>query len=287
MAHSSYIFETTERDFESKVLEASRRVPVLVDFWAGWCAPCQVLLPILTKLAEEYQGLFLLAKVNTDVEQGLAMSFGVRSLPTLKLFKDGQIVDEVIGAQPEPVLRQMIEAHIVRESDRLCDQAQAAFEQGRAQEAVRLLRKALQIEPGHPRAMIDLAYRLSDIGEIEEAERLLEELPRELREEAQGNALRARIEFARAVRDAPELKKLVEALGRDPENLEARYQLSSRYVQGGDYEQALEQLVEILRRDRSFRDDAARKGIIAIFNMLGNSGELVSRYRREMARWIN
>jgi putative thioredoxin len=283
MAQSPYIFEVTAQDFSGRVLDASKDLPVLVDFWAAWCAPCRVLMPIVAKLADEYQGLFLLAKVNTDQEQSLAVEYGVRSLPTLKVFKDGQVVDEIMGAQPEPVIRQLIEQHIVRESDRLRAEAQMAQERGNAEEAVRLLRKAVEIDPGNRRATIDLANRLVDVGAVEEAEGIAEGLPREIREQPEGNALRTRIELARVVREAPAEDHLLATIVREPHDSEARYQLSARYLQRGDYERALEQLIEIVRRDRGFGDDAGRRGMLAIFDALGNSGELVSRYRRMMA----
>lgn len=282
MSASPYIFDVTEADFGATVLENSYKAPVLVDFWAVWCGPCKMLMPLLARLADEYQGKFLLAKVNTDEQRKLAMQFNIRSIPTVKLFKNGEVVDEMLGAQPESVIRTLIERHMVRESDSLRTRAEAAHRAGDVTQALALLEQAARLDPDNHRVRIDLARMLLDQNALEQAERILNDLPREARDEPDASALLGRLEFARIAASAPDTVTLEKTVTAQPSNSEARYQLSARKVLQGDYEGALDQLLAILQHDRVFRDEAARKAMVAVFNLLGGKGEVVTRYRNRM-----
>lgn len=281
MAQSPHIFEGREDNFASVVLANSRRVPVLVDFWAAWCAPCQMLMPILAKLADEYQGKFILAKVNTDEQPQLARQYGIRSLPTVRLFKDDKVVDEIMGAVPESTVRKLLDKHIMRESDRMRAAAQAAYQRGDANQALSLLQKAAQSDPDNFKVRLDLARILFEQGACSQVEAILSALPREARDDPQVSALQGMMEFARAVEHAPATAELEAAVRAAPRNSEVRYQLSARKVLRGDYQGALDHLLEILRTDPGFRD-RARNAMVAIFNLLGGKGDLVSRYRTQM-----
>jgi len=287
MSTSSYVIDVTQDTFADVVLEGSREAPVLVDFWAAWCAPCKALMPLLAKLADEYQGKFLLAKVNTDEQQQLAQEHGIRSLPTVRMYKDGKVLDEFLGAQPESAIRALIERHIEHESDRVHAAAMTAYQKGDVEHALALFDKAREMDPQNYAISLDLADLLLEQGDDARAEKILNELPMEAHGEPKIDALRARLEFMRATRDAPDAATLEESVAVDSTDSEARYQLAARRVLNGDYEGALEQLLEILRHDRGFRDDAARKGLVSIFNLLGNEGELVQRYRTLMARALH
>lgn len=282
MSASPYIFDVTEADFGAKVLENSYKAPVLVDFWATWCGPCKMLMPLLARLADEYQGKFLLAKVNTDEQRTLAMQFNIRSIPMVKLFKNGQVVDEMLGAQPESAIRALIEHHMVRESDSLRARAEAAYRAGDVTQTLALLEQAAQLDPDNHRVRLDLARVLLEQDALDQAENILNGLPREVRDEPEASALLGRLEFARIAAGAPDMAMLEKTVAAQPSNSEARYQLSARKVLQGDYEGALDQLLAILQRDRGFRDEAARKGMVAVFNLLGGKGELVTRYRNRM-----
>lgn len=282
MTNSPYIFEVTRENFTSLVLAKSAEVPILVDFWAGWCAPCQMLMPVLAKLAEEYQGDFLLAKINSDEQGDLAAQHGVRSLPTLKIFRHGEVVEEIIGAQPEPVIRQVIDRYIVRESDRMVDRAWEIYRQGSVDQAIEQLQSAARSDPNNSRPNLELAKMLLEIGEVDGADVVLNDLPRELQNSTEAATLRGRIRFARLAQEAPDETSLLAAIEADPKNSEARYQLSGIYVQRGLYEAALEQLLEIVRRDRSYGDDAGRKAMLELFELLEGEDELINRYRKRM-----
>jgi putative thioredoxin len=283
MQTSPFIIEANGNNFGTAVLEKSRHVPVLVDFWAAWCAPCRVLMPLLHSLAEDYAGQFVLAKVDSDAQPELAAQWGVRSLPTVKLFKAGMVVDEFLGAQPEAVIRAFLEPHLPRVSDELRDAARTALEAGDPARAVTLLREAAGADPAHPAIKLDLAEALLANGELDAAEAQLKELPFQHREEPAAKVLEARLLIARAVANAPAVEELRRRLAADPDDLQARHQLGMHAATAGDYPAAMEQLLEVMKRDRHYGDDAGKRGLIALFDILGSDHPLVQQYRRKMA----
>ena len=280
MSESSYVFEVNQHNFAS-VVEASQQVPVLVDFWADWCQPCQQLTPLLTKLAQEYQGKFILAKVNADAEQALAAHFRVRSLPTVMVIWQGQIVEQLMGLQPESAYRQIIDRFHMSPGDQIREQVDALWQHGRQKEAIQLLREALKQEQS-VELKVMLAEKLLQLDQGEEARQLLQSLPVEERERQPVSGLLARLQFADLAQGAPDRGALEKQVQTDPTDSAARRQLAARCVLAGDYEAALEQFMEILRRDPKFEDEAGRKGLIAIFEILGNEDPLVTTYRRRM-----
>jgi putative thioredoxin len=282
MADSPFIAAVTAADFDKIVIQGSFERPVLVDFWADWCAPCRQLMPILSRLAEELRGQFFLAKVDTEAEQALAAQFGIRSLPTVQLFKDGAPVDQFMGALPEAQIREFLSRHISRASDRLIDQARQAMASGDLSTAAGLITGAEQDDPENSRLFIARVQLKAAEGDIAGAQALLEHTPLDLAADPELSALRGRLAFSAAAQAAPSVAALEERLTTDPNNSEARYQLAAHQVLAGDYEAALESLLTLLKRDRQYGDDAARKGMLAIFDLLGGNGELVSRYRAKM-----
>lgn len=281
MSDNAYIIDVTTDNFAS-VVEQSMQVPVLVDFWAAWCQPCKALLPIVEKLAAEYQGRFLLAKVNIDQQQTLANQFAVRSVPTVKLIRDGRIVDEFSGALPESQVRAFIDKHMEQPADRYLAAAEQAWENGDAAQAEAILRQVMSEVPNDHRAQLMLAELRAATGNTDEATQLLAALPTDLALSPQAEALRARLTFATAAAGAPEIETLQQTLAANPKDSQARHRLAARLVLAGDFEGALEQLLELVRRDRAYGDDAGRKGMLQIFDLLGGQGELVNRYRRLM-----
>jgi len=282
VADSPYIVTLTAANFESVVIDGSFDRPVVVDFWADWCAPCRMLMPILAKLADEYRGRFILAKLNTEEERSLAAQFGIRSLPTVQLFRDGRPVDQFMGALPESEVRAFIERHLPRASDGLLAQAQGMLAAGDFKRARDLIERARAEDPENPRvALADVQLAAAE-GRSEEAQAAIERLPLELANDPEVMALRGQLQFAAALAGAPTASELEQRLAADPKDSEARYQLAAHRVMQGDYESALDLLLELVRRDRAYGDDAARKGMVAVFDLLGGSGDLVSRYRARM-----
>ncbi|MGH8509139.1 MAG: tetratricopeptide repeat protein [Gammaproteobacteria bacterium] len=277
------VIEVDQANFDAQVRQRSRVIPVLVDFWAPWCAPCRVLSPILVKLAEEYQGRIVVATVDTDKNQRLALEHRIQSIPAVKLYKNGEVIDEFLGVQPESVIRALLDRHGERQSDRQRAAAAAALARGDADAAERLLRQALASDPDNQRLHPDLAAVLIQRGRFEEAHEIIADLPAQRQLDEDISKLRVRIDFARVVHAAPEEAMLRQRIDADPGDCEARYQLSARLIMGDRFEPALEQLMEIIRRDRKYRDDSARKAIVAVFNLLAAQDPLVRRYRALMS----
>jgi putative thioredoxin len=286
MADSAYIVEVTAQNFRQTVLEASMRVPVLVDFWANWCQPCKALLPILSKLADEYRGKFLLAKVNTEEQKELAAHFGIRSIPSLKLFVGGQPVDEFMGALPENEIRAFLDRHIPRASDALIAQADALFQSGEDDAALQLLQQAEQMDPQSSRVLLALAQTLAGLDRIEEAKSALDRLKREDADNPEVQALRSQFELGATLAAAPAPETLAARLAANDNDSEARHLLAVHLVAAGRYEEALEHLLTLMRKDRAFGDDVARKTLLKVFDLLAGD-PLVTQYRRQMARLLN
>ncbi|MEW8100346.1 MAG: thioredoxin [Candidatus Thiodiazotropha endolucinida] len=287
MADQSFVFDVTTDRFQQLVLENSMHVPVLVDFWAEWCNPCKTLMPTLAKLADEYQGKFLVAKVNTEQEQQLAAHFQVRSIPSVKLFHQGQVVDEFMGALPEVEIRSFLDKHIPRESDALLAQVDTMLLQGDAEGAGALLKQASEIDPESPRVKISHTRYMAATGKLDEAEQLLRALPIEERNKPEVASMLARIEIDRATADSPPVEELEKRLQENPTDSEAIHMLASHKVMENDYEGALELLMTLLQNDRSYGDNAAQKEMLRIFELLGGQGDLVKRYRNRMFNFLH
>jgi putative thioredoxin len=278
------VFDATAATFEDTVIRASLQTPVLVDFWAPWCGPCKTLGPVLEKLAADYNGAFVLAKVDVDQEQELAAAFQIRSVPTVMLVKDGQLVDGFPGALPEGQLREFLKHHGIEPA---AQQEQDAATEVDAtppdphQEVMRL-RKAIEAEPDRDELRLDLALSLLQTGAAAEAERLLDGLPANLATDDRTVQARARLGFAALLRDAPPADVLEAAIAADPADLRARHLLGVRRLVEGQAEAGLQQFIEMLERDRAYGDGLARKSLIDAFRVVGDE-DLVSRYRRRMS----
>jgi len=284
MANPPYIFDATPDNFRTLVLENSEKGPVLVHYWSPRAGPCMMLMPRLVRLANEYSGKFLLVMLNTDEHGKLAREFGVTSVPTVKFFRQGQVRHTIHGAEPDAEFRHAIDKFVARQADMAQAVALRAYHQeGDADKACTLLAKAALDDPANFRIPIDLAKLLMLKGDYTQAEYLLQSLPGEVRDEAEVSTLLAHVSFIRVAQDAPDIETLERKIAADPDNTVARYQLSSLKLVSDDYEGAMAHLLEIVRRDRAFREDAGRKGLIAIFNMVGSQHDLVGRYRSLLA----
>jgi putative thioredoxin len=284
MADSPYIFEANTQNFAQLVIQNSRQVPVLVDFWADWCQPCKTLTPILTKLIEEYRGAFILVKVNTDQNQALASQLGVRSLPTVKLFKDGKIVDEFMGALPEVEVRKFLNKHRVRPTEPYRQQALMMQDEGDLEGAMNLMGQVLQHEPDFHEAALDLAAMLLVAGDTNQAEAMVNQVPEASVAPELIQKLRADIKLARLKEqsEGQDTSELEQRIAQDPKDYAAMIELAKIRVAQGRTEEGLELYLKVMKADRSFGEDAGRQGLIASFDLLGANDPLVKKYRSKM-----
>ena len=282
MSESPYIHNVGMQNFQQLVLENSINKPVLVDFWADWCQPCQTIMPMLAKLAEEYDGKFELAKVNADQEQELAAHFGIKSLPTMKLFFQGQLVDERMGAVPESEIRAMLDKHIVSESDKFMQAAMMAYQQGQTEQALEMLNHALANDPDNAQLKVTIAQIVNAQGDTESALALLDSLDEEGAKLEAAIKLRAEINLAAQLADLLPLAEIEQRLAANPQDLKALMQKSRHLTAQGDYDSAMECLLAIMRIDRGFEEDAGRTGLLELFDMLGGEHPSVQKYRRKL-----
>ena len=275
-------------DFEQEVIQASFQQPVVVDFWAPWCGPCKSLKPILEKLAPEYGGKFILAKVNADENQELSAQFGVRGIPDVKAVVNGKIVDEFSGALPEGAVREWLNKIMPGPAEELRQQAQMKRGAGDDAGALQLLAQASQLDPGNEWVRVDAAEIMFVQGDLEEARRLLSSLRNdEVAKDARTVQLLAQIKLAEMSAGGENEGMLTAAIEADANDHEARLKLANLMIASGRYEEGMDQLLEIVRRDRGFQDDIGRKTLLDVFTLLGGQGELVSRYRRLLATALN
>ena len=282
-ATTSHVFDATAATFEDTVIRISLETPVLVDFWAPWCEPCKTLGPLLEKLANDYNGAFLLAKVDVDQEQELAAAFQIRSVPTVMLVKGGQLVDGFPGALPEGQLREFLTHHGIEPAPMVEEEIAEVIAPPLDPHAeVMRLRKSIETEPDKAELKLDLALALLQTGAATEAEHLLDALPANLATDDRTVKARARLGFSALIRNAPPVEVLEAAIAADPADLRARHLLGVRQLVAGDAEAGLTQFIEMLQRDRRYENGLARKTLIDAFRVLDDE-DLVSRYRRKMS----
>ncbi len=282
---AAHAIDVSTDSFEREVIEASRQAPVLVDFWAPWCGPCRVLKPVLEKLAAEYQGKFRLAKVNSDENPELSAQYGVRSIPSVKAFVDGKLADEFLGARPESAVREFIEGLLPSPADLLRKDAMDAAAREDSDRALTLLAQAAELDPMNDAVHADTAEILLALGRIAEAKAAAGRLSPLASQDRRIGTLLAQLQFADGANADP--SALEARIVGKPNDLEARLQLAKALVTQRRYEPALEQLLEIIRRDRKWNDEAGRKTMLSVFDVLGGQGELVSKYRRQLAAALN
>jgi putative thioredoxin len=276
--------------FGAEVVEASMQQLVMVDFWAEWCAPCRSLGPILEGLVGQYPGALKLVKIDTDAHQELAGQFGIRSLPTVFFFKDGQPVDQFMGVQPESAIKEIIDRHINGDAggpEGDLNTARQAYDEGQTEEAKNYVRQMVAVSPNEDEAKLLMVEWLTKEGNLDEAKVFAESLSDAGKDSKEVHALNTAIELQESLKDIPPAQELISAIEADENNSMARFQLAQRLVAEQQPDQGMDQLLEIIRRDREFEDDGARKYMIKVFEILGGKGEIVSKYRGLLARTLN
>ena len=287
MTLSPYVFDATRENAAQLVLGNSERGLVLVHFWSPKAAPCMILMPRLVRLAGEYGGRFLLVMANTDELAAFARQWGVTSVPTVKFFRHGQVVHTIHGAESDASLRQAIAPHLARPSDRSHADAIHLFQRGDTEGAYSLLAQAALDDPDNARLPVDLAKLMMLNGESRRAYDFLNTLPAGSADPEQVSALLAHLTLMLAAEVGPADEVLSTRIQQAPNDLEARLQLAGRSLVSDSYETALEQLLEIVRRDRAYEQDIGRRAILAILALSGLPSDLVMRYRSLLRQALN
>lgn len=271
---SDFIIDVSEADFESEVLAYSQQVPVVVDFWAEWCIPCKTLGPMLENLANEAQGGFRLAKVNVDENQNLAIRYGIHSIPAVKAFRDGRMVSEFTGMQPEPRVREFLNALAPTPADLALEKGYSLLSLGRAEEAEEAFRQALDGAAGHPSGLLGLAKSLLLLGLTTEAYPILERFPAS----KEYNVAETLLPLAKALLQLTRGEEFSQEDPHDPAFFNAL-----RLFKRGNVEAALDGLLDILREDRRYRSGLARQVIVGMLELLGDENPTTRQYRNELA----
>lgn len=282
MSSSPTIFDATADNFQEKVMQASMTTPVLVDVWADWCGPCKQLTPVLEKLANDYKGAFMLAKVNADEQQELSNSLGVRSLPTVILVKNGQAVDGFNGALPEGEVRKVLDKHVAAPAENPHDKAHRLWEEGDLDGALTILTEMNQNDPNDLKVLIDLAQIKAELGDIETAEQVLNSLPPEEKMQPQARQLAARLKFMKQAGELPPVQELEKTLDANPKDSTALHQLALQHVLKDNNAEAMDLLIRLIQSDAGYKDGIAKTTLVELFDKLGNNNPDVRTYRRKL-----
>ncbi len=281
---NQWTIEVTDQDFEQQVVERSHSVPVVVDFWAPWCGPCRAIGPLLEQLAEEQDGKFVLAKINVDESPMLAQAFAVQSIPAVKAIRNGAVAGEFLGAQPEPAIRQFVAGLLPSEAENLSREGVRLAEEGKAQGAESLYRAALSKEENQPLALLGLSRLLVERGEDTDALALLGKVPLNAPESDAAQQLMSQIHLKQGGESVGNAQEYREKLAANPDDLEARFELAQALAASGTYREALTEYLEVVKKDRAFRDDGARKAMLEVFDVIGPRSELSEHFRSELAK---
>ncbi|MEL6870286.1 MAG: thioredoxin [Pseudomonadota bacterium] len=279
------LFDVTVSEFDARVAQAD--VPVLVDFWAPWCGPCQHIAPILESLVARYAGQLRVAKVNVDEESQLAAAFNVRSIPMLVLFHQGKVVEQIIGLQPEQELVSLIDKYVTPDGGSPDTGAQVAAAHDDPRAALSQLREALAGDPDNPSILADIARTEFSLGELDATTTTLAQLPADAIAEQGLEPLQLQLAMAQLASDFDTSDALQSAVDSNPADATSRYQLAIRRAVEQDHDAAIEHLFGVLQSDMNFADGQARQSLLGVFDILGGADQRVQQARRRLSSMLH
>ncbi|WP_414464447.1 thioredoxin [Hyphomicrobium sp. DY-1] len=281
------IKDATTASFKADVLDASKTVPVVVDFWAAWCGPCKQLTPVIEKVVRSYSGKVRLVKVNVDENQAISAQLRIQSLPTVYAFRDGQPIDGFVGVQPESAIKAFVDRLVADDAEmgiaEVLKTGEELLEQDDLQGAAEVFASILQEDPANAEAIAGLTSCYMKSGDIARAKQTLALVPPDKRELAAVKSLEAAIELAEKGADTGELDALQKRVAENPQDFQARLDLAVGLGATGDRQEALELLLDLIRADRKWNDEAARKQLLQFFDAWGPKEPLVAEGRRRLS----
>jgi putative thioredoxin len=283
--HSPYIVDATSDNFKSLVLDNSHSGPVLANFWSRKAGPCLRQYPILDQLVHQYEGRLLLVNIDTEKERVFTKEYGIASVPTLKLFRYGEVVETWHGYQSAEGLTKVLDLYVARDSDQALAQAIQLYAEGQREGAYELVANAIIEDPINPRLPLTMCKLLTHEERYDEALKLIDALPEDIRKNTDIVQLHALLSFFIDIDTTQDMNALVARIKSSPNDLDAKQQLVAHYVIQQQYEQALQELVSIMERDPSYKENYAQKAMLKVFDIVGRDHELVSRYRSNLMRY--
>lgn len=280
--NSAWIIDITEENFETEVIQQSEQTPIVIDFWAPWCGPCQQLAPLLEKLVEEFQGKFRLAKINIDEQQGLAAAFRVESIPTVVAFQNGQPVDHFQGILPEETLKEWITQLIPSPLQILLQEGQAAEETDPTLAETKY-REAAALDPGNDAIKLRMAAVLVKQSRFDECTQIINELETRGFLEPEAEQIKSQLELQAASDEAGGVEVARATLAADPDNAELKIALADALAISNKHEEALEICLSIIEQDKAGAGVEAKATMLKIFDLLGPQSTLTGTYRRKLA----
>lgn len=283
MANEELVFDVAPGQFEKRVIQPSFKRAVVVDFWAEWCAPCRALTPVLERVVQSFGGRAALARVNIEQDREVAVRYGIQSIPSVKVFRDGKVAGEFVGALPEPQVARALASAIPSRADELVVEGDGLVKERRLEEAETQYQEALQEDPQHSAALLRIGMMAVEKGDFDQARQTLSRIEENALEYDPAQGLLARIEFSETCRQKGGRAACEQRLAENSDSLDVRYDVACCLAADGEYERALEEFLQVLSADRNFRDQAARDAIVRIFSLVGPRTELAEKYRRKLA----
>jgi putative thioredoxin len=277
----TYIHDADDQSFNEKVVHKSLSVPILVDCWAEWCEPCKNLTPTLEQLTQEYKGRFELVKVNIDLAPQVSMALRIQSVPFMILFIEGRPVDALVGQQNTTAIKEFLDKHIPADESDPFEQGILAMQTGDLPVAQQYFEQAWQENPERMEVLLELARVRLFLGDAEQASQYLASIPTDHELAAEAAKLKQVFQFAEFAGD---IEQLQAQLREDPTILEAWHRLGASWALQGHFEESCESFLQIVKRDRSYRDDIGRTSLLTLFEILGGQGEVVVKYRSKLTQ---
>lgn len=283
--HSPYIVDATSDNFKSLVLDNSNSGPVLVNFWSRKAGPCLRQYPILDQLIHHYEGRLLLVNIDTEKEFSFTKKYGIASVPTLKLFRHGEVIETWHGYQSAEELTKVLDLYVARDSDQALAQAIQLYAEGKRDEAYDRIANAIVEDPINPRLPLTMCKLLKHEERYAEALKLIDALPGDIRNDKEIIQFFALLSFYTDLDTTQDLNGLIARVDSSPDDLDAKQKLIAHHVTQQEYEQALQELVSMMEQNPSYKENYAQKAMLKVFDIVGRDHELVSRYRSNLMRY--